>query len=310
MKQIHFYCSKCRTIASTREKLFEHLKNVHHEAFQCEFCSKMFIGKTELKLHLGKIHSKERPELILLNKNICDVCDFVAAGPKHLENHNAAKHLMKRSYKCELCDYKGSRQLDVDRHIKTSHGTADSKAYQCNRCDATIFGVSSRALTEHILFEHGRVTKCEYCDYSNPNFQDLMKHERKCIKKTKGTLEKCHKCSASFFSETLLGIHQVKVHGKIAKCDSCDYIAPSWPKLRRHFKKCSLNLSNVNTQINPKTKQNLKKEEPKVQLKNSIDLICQTCNHISFSKVLAKSHKNLRHVEKPNGHWIVKLKRL
>ena len=119
MKQIHFYCSKCRTIASTREKLFEHLKNVHHEAFQCEFCSKMFIDKTELKLHLGKIHSKERPELILLNKNICDVCDFVAAGPKHLENHNAAKHLMKRSYKCELCDYKGSRQLDVDRHIKT-----------------------------------------------------------------------------------------------------------------------------------------------------------------------------------------------
>ena len=72
MKQIHFYCSKCRTIASTREKLFEHLKNVHHEAFQCEFCSKMFERKSELKLHLGQKHSKERPEFILQNKNICD----------------------------------------------------------------------------------------------------------------------------------------------------------------------------------------------------------------------------------------------
>ena len=307
MKQIHFYCSKCRTIASTREKLFEHLKNVHHEAFQCEFCSKMFIGKTELKLHLGKIHSKERPELILLNKNICDVCDFVAAGPKHLENHNAAKHLMKRSYKCELCDYKGSRQLDVDRHIKTSHGDTDSKAYQCNKCDATIFGVSSRALTEHILFEHGRQRKCNHCDYTHQKFEKLREHEKICAKKSNGNLEKCHKCSVSFSSKKLLGIHQIKVHGRIAKCDYCGHIAQRWAKLRIHIRKCSLN---ENAQINSKTKQNLKNEEPKVQLKNCFDLICQTCNHISSSKVLAKSHKNLRHVEKANGHWIVKLKRL
>ena len=304
LKQIHFYCPTCRTKATTREKLYEHLKNVHHEAFQCEFCSKMFERKSELKLHLGQKHSKERPEFILQNKNICDVCDFVAAGPKDLENHNDAKHLMRRNYKCRLCDYKGSRQSDVGSHTKTSHGNTDSKAYQCNKCDATIFGVSTRALAAHIIFEHGRATKCEYCDYSSPKFNHLMRHEKTCQEKTKGTLEKCHKCSASFSNTMLLGYHQAKFHGKIAKCDNCDFIAESWSKLRVHIKKCSLN---VNAKIKCETKHN---QEPKVQLKNCLDLICQTCNHISFSKVLAKSHKNLRHVEKANGHWIVKLKRL
>ena len=80
LRRIHFYCQKCGTIENTKEKLLKHFKNVHDETFRCEVCSKMFDERTQLTIHLGRKHSKEKPEFFLRNKknvmsiqpNFCD----------------------------------------------------------------------------------------------------------------------------------------------------------------------------------------------------------------------------------------------
>ena len=188
--------------------------------------------------HLRRYHSVEYP-----NKNTCDICDYVATGPKALEQHNEATHLSKKTHKCELCDYSASRPHLLKLHKDNAHNedVSSSKAYHCYKCNATIFGVYSKALTEHIIFGHGHRLKCEYCEYTNVRFSRVIEHEKKCVKTAKKPEKHhCLKCEFVTTSTVILGRHMnkshAKDHGKTLTCEFCSFVASKVMQLLRHEK--------------------------------------------------------------------------
>ena len=117
---IHFHCIKCETTFGDRDKMFDHLKELHGKDNSCQFCTHNFSSKSGLRCHLETIHY------------YCDVCDIAHETRGEILDHLDEKH--KRKHQCSSCQMRFFYAKELNRHEVRRH-QKNSKHYKYLRCD-------------------------------------------------------------------------------------------------------------------------------------------------------------------------------
>ena len=145
--------------------------------FQCELCPTTCGRKTDLRLHVQKLHTSERA----LH---CKMCGKSFPDRYTLKVHKKT-HEGEKCFKCDLCPYSSISQRHLESHMLIH---TDQKPFQCDACDQS--------------FRQKQLLKRHQNLYHNPNyvpptpkviFQFFFK--RKCIwNSTVYLQEKTHEC--------------------------------------------------------------------------------------------------------------------
>ena len=118
-----------------------------------------------------------------LNRFKCDLCEYKTSRNNNLKKHIKQVHDKIKDVLCNLCDFKCSTNGHLQRHIKQVHNKI--KDVQCDKCD---FKCSTNSdLTRHIKQVHDKIKdfECEICDYKCSRNSDLKQHISTCTGKVK-----------------------------------------------------------------------------------------------------------------------------
>lgn len=92
--------------------------------FQCSLCPTTCGRKTDLKIHMQKLHSTDQP---LLCKKCGETFPDRYTFKVHFKSHEGEK-----CFKCPECDYSAISQRHVDTHMLVHSGL---KPFECEECD-------------------------------------------------------------------------------------------------------------------------------------------------------------------------------
>ena len=92
--------------------------------FQCEFCPTTCGRKTDLKIHMQKLHSSDTPQH-------CKKCGDSFPDRYHFKVHMKT-HEGEKCFKCNLCDYAASSLRHLETHLLTHSG---EKPHECDECE-------------------------------------------------------------------------------------------------------------------------------------------------------------------------------
>lgn len=138
-----------------------------------QLCAK---GKSTLRNHHKVVHERKR--------HVCDKCDFQSTSTGHLKEHKIAKHAnLPLNFSCKDCEFKAVSEAFVKKHFKRVHMPP----------------------TEADLRRKALVLKCEYCEYSSNNKNNLKVHTQ--------------------------AIHE----GFVLQCKLCDYQSAYKFKIKNHM---------------------------------------------------------------------------
>lgn len=129
-------CDLCSKTFLTKRELDIHL-NVHSNLHivKCPFCDKLLKGN--LDIHM-RVHTGEKPFS-------CKECGKKFAHQSHLKTHMLVIHLGVKSLSCTVCGYKCARKHYLDSHMRTHTG---HKPYKCTLCDQAF--TQSHCLKTHM----------------------------------------------------------------------------------------------------------------------------------------------------------------
>ncbi|XP_030034701.2 LOW QUALITY PROTEIN: zinc finger protein 197 [Manduca sexta] len=146
-------CDLCDKIFATQRFYDSHMQrhaaqwrvSMHGSIKTCSFCEKECRGKTDLLLHVNKIHLQIKPYS-------CDMCDRQFYTEYDLRNHEKV-HNVRTKEKCHFCDMvlKSRKQLVV--HVRKHIGVTP---YKCHLCDQSFYCVQKKR--KHMLLYHGGFT--------------------------------------------------------------------------------------------------------------------------------------------------------
>ncbi|GBP91213.1 Zinc finger protein 354C [Eumeta japonica] len=135
-----------------------------------------------------------------------------------------------KPYKCDQCEYRASRQIDIVIHMRTHTG---EKPFKCDQCE---FRASHRNTVKNHMRTHSSKSlyECGQCQYSGHKLSDLKKHMHT------HTGEKLYKCRQCEYRTSDLG--HLKIHicshtgEKLFKCEQCEYRSVLQTNLKRHMR--------------------------------------------------------------------------
>ena len=147
------------------------------ECKQCNFKTRLNFA---LKIHLKKIHGKERKKIdsnkdhgetnkttnrIKLQKHFksksshdrnkdqqCPKCEYATCHASCLQRHIKAVHDKIKDIKCHKCEYRTAQKQSLNKHIKVVHDKVND--LKCDKCNyATSY---NNNLTQHVKAVHGQ----------------------------------------------------------------------------------------------------------------------------------------------------------
>ncbi len=160
-------CRDCQINFDTFAKLKYHRLRAHgkwKENVACEFCSKTFATKSNLKKHVKLNHDPGDSSVVFK----CDICDYEAKDSTNLKVHKL-KHTGERPFECEKCRFGFYKNSDLKLHSRTCKGVK----YQCKKCDA-IFHFQ-RQLKEHLVWSDSCGTVSEKAGHKSAQPQSQSK---------------------------------------------------------------------------------------------------------------------------------------
>ena len=86
---------------------------------------------------------------LLKRSNKCNQCEYASSQASNLRRHLKA-HTGEKSNKCNQCDYASSVACHLRRHLKTHGG---EKSNKCNQCEYASFEAGN--LRRHLKTHHG-----------------------------------------------------------------------------------------------------------------------------------------------------------
>lgn len=94
--------------------------------FQCELCPTTCGRKTDLRIHIQKLHTSDTPIR-------CKRCDHDFPDRYSYKIH-AKTHEGEKCYRCELCPYASISARHLESHMLIH---SDQKPFKCQFCDQT-----------------------------------------------------------------------------------------------------------------------------------------------------------------------------
>eukprot|EP01083_Nonionella_stella_P146760 462034_1 len=217
-RQRKYVCAECHTTCGKRTDMNTHMKCAHG-GYKCENCVpvRRFSIWYRLQSHMQKNKcGKERSFR-------CTQCELECETIVQLESHVKQSH---GNHKCMACQEIFASTVDLNKHVSK----AVCATHNCDECSKK-FALRKR-LDAHVKTTHAGF-KCKLCvpPQRFKTFANLKQHIDKgsCMK------FKCTECSLKFPYASYLAIHMKDVHGGF-KCSYCKYVFPRKEHLTRHMK--------------------------------------------------------------------------
>ncbi|KAK9499410.1 hypothetical protein O3M35_002452 [Rhynocoris fuscipes] len=121
-----YECDICMTRFTQSNSLKAH-KLIHSgekPVYQCELCPATCGRKTDLRIHVQKLHTSDKPLK-------CKRCGKQFPDRYTYKVHNKS-HEGEKCWKCELCPYASVSQRHLESHMLIH---TDEKPFQCENCD-------------------------------------------------------------------------------------------------------------------------------------------------------------------------------
>ncbi len=123
--------TKCDKLFTNNCNMSTHLKLTHGEKpptrVPCNLCSKTFLTKYLMKLHIITFHQGQRPFK-------CKLCSKSYTTNSDLNKHLKSIHYGVK-YSCHICSTSLSSKASVNNHIRTVHQRL--KPFVCHYCNKT-----------------------------------------------------------------------------------------------------------------------------------------------------------------------------
>lgn len=137
-------------------------------AFNCKYCTKGYVRKEYLDLHLKTAHNDEL-------KYPCTICK-----QRFQQQSDVDKHMQsctkKTVFKCELCNYTTVSKIYAEDH-KQKHIGSDE--FKCLHCSAVFL---QRSKLVHHVKTHNKKSKfqCPHCPKAYHRWLFMEKHRKIC----------------------------------------------------------------------------------------------------------------------------------
>ncbi|KFM57955.1 Transcriptional repressor CTCF, partial [Stegodyphus mimosarum] len=121
-----YECDICQTRFTQSNSLKAH-KLIHSgnkPVFHCEYCPATCGRKTDLRIHMEKLHSSDNPHR-------CKRCGKVFLDRYSYKIH-VKSHDGEKCFKCDLCNYASTTQRHLETHMFIH---TDQKPYHCDECE-------------------------------------------------------------------------------------------------------------------------------------------------------------------------------
>ncbi|XP_064639829.1 uncharacterized protein LOC135495296 [Lineus longissimus] len=170
-----YECDVCHTRFTQSNSLKAH-RLIHSGAkpvYQCELCPTTCGRKTDLKIHIQKLHTSDRPLCCKkCHKSFPDRYTFKL----HMKTHDGEK-----CFKCELCPYAALCERHLQSHVLTHTG---EKPFECDQCDQSFR--QKQLLKRHKNLYHTpdytapvpreKSHECSECDKAFAHKGNLLRH--------------------------------------------------------------------------------------------------------------------------------------
>ncbi|CAH0716329.1 unnamed protein product, partial [Brenthis ino] len=171
------HCNLCFT-QSNSLKAHKLIHNVSEKpVFACELCPAKCGRKTDLRIHVQKLHTSDKPLK-------CKRCGKSFPDRYSCKMHNKT-HEGEKCFKCELCPYASTTLRHLKSHM-LKH--TDEKPFACDLCDQSF-------RQKQLLRRHQNL-------YHNPNYEPKPPKEK---------THTCHECKRTFAHKGNL-IRHLAVH--------------------------------------------------------------------------------------------------
>ncbi|XP_045458607.1 transcriptional repressor CTCF-like [Melitaea cinxia] len=158
------HCNMCFT-QSNSLKAHKLIHNVSEKpVFACELCPAKCGRKTDLRIHVQKLHTSDKPLK-------CKRCGKSFPDRYSCKMHNKT-HEGEKCFKCELCPYASTTLRHLKSHM-LKH--TDEKPFVCDQCDQSF-------RQKQLLRRHQNL-------YHNPNYEPKPPKEK---------THTCHECKRTF----------------------------------------------------------------------------------------------------------------
>ncbi|XP_050361341.1 transcriptional repressor CTCF-like isoform X2 [Nymphalis io] len=158
------HCNMCFT-QSNSLKAHKLIHNVSEKpVFACELCPTKCGRKTDLRIHVQKLHTSDKPLK-------CKRCGKTFPDRYSCKMHNKT-HEGEKCFKCELCPYASTTLRHLKSHM-LKH--TDEKPFVCDQCDQSF-------RQKQLLRRHQNL-------YHNPNYEPKPPKEK---------THTCHECKRTF----------------------------------------------------------------------------------------------------------------
>ncbi|XP_037825480.1 zinc finger protein 572-like isoform X2 [Lucilia sericata] len=195
-------CSICSKEFLTRSSLRLHMRNhlPDEEKYNvpCPYCERKFSQVGAMKQHVKGIHHQMKPF-------ICDQCGRECKTMAALTEHQLV-HTDECPFECEVCHKRFKNKPRLKSHMDTH----TKSLYKCPDCDLELN--TRRTLLQHRLV-HSDVKrfKCEFCDAAFKRSKALKNH---LILHSGLRPYKCNFCNRAFSNGSNCRAHKKRAHRK------------------------------------------------------------------------------------------------
>lgn len=129
-----FHCELCPTTCGRKTDLRIHVQKLHtpvEKPLKCRRCNKIYQDRYTYKMHT-KTHEGEKCYK-------CDLCPYASISARHLESHILV-HTDQKPYQCEMCEQSFRQKQLLRRHVNLYHNpdyvqpTPKDKTHKCPNC--------------------------------------------------------------------------------------------------------------------------------------------------------------------------------